>query len=110
MGVHDSGYKHLFSFRAMVTDLLRGFIRERWIDDLDFETLERKNQSFVADDLREREDDIIWRAKWKGSGNWMYVYFLIEFQSEPDKHMALRMVNYVTLLYQDLIHTGEIKG
>jgi predicted transposase/invertase (TIGR01784 family) len=110
MGVHDSGYRHLFSFRAMVEDLLRGFVREQWVDDLDFETLERKNESFISDDLREREDDIIWRAKWKGSDEWMYVYFLIEFQSESDKYMALRMVNYVTLLYQDLIKTGEVRG
>ena len=39
VGAHDSGYKQLFSFPAMVEDLLRGFVRERWVDDLDFGTL-----------------------------------------------------------------------
>ena len=43
----------------MVEDLLRGFVREQWVDQLDFSTLERKNGSYVSDDLREREDDII---------------------------------------------------
>ncbi len=80
MGVHDSGYKQLFSFPAMVADLIRGFVREAWVDDLDFDTLERKNGSYVSDDLREREDDIIWRLKWKGEERWMFVYFLIEFK------------------------------
>lgn len=108
MGDHDSGYRQLFSFPAMVEDLLRGFVRERWVDDLDFGTLERKNGSYVADDLREREDDIIWRVKWQGADDWMYVYLLIEFQSTPDRFMGVRIMNYVSLLYQDLIKTGEI--
>ena len=110
MGVHDSGYKHLFSFRAMVADLLRGFIDDQWIEEVDFESLERQNQSFVTDNLREREDDVIWRAKWKGRDRWMYIYFLIEFQTEPDKYMALRMINYVSLLYQDIVNSGELSG
>ena len=54
MGIHDSGYKQLFAFPTMVEDLLRGFVREAWVDDLDFTTLERKNGSYVTDDLRER--------------------------------------------------------
>lgn len=33
----------------------------------------------------------------------MYVYILLEFQSRPDKWMALRMQVYIGLLYQDLI-------
>jgi predicted transposase/invertase (TIGR01784 family) len=107
MGAHDSGYKQLFSFPTMVEELLRGFVRERWIDELDFDTLERKNGSYVSDDLREREDDIIWRVKWRGANDWMYVYFLIEFQSEHDWFMAVRVWTYLGLLYQDLIRTGE---
>jgi predicted transposase/invertase (TIGR01784 family) len=110
MGVHDSGYKHLFSFPTMVEDLLRGFVREQWVDELDFGTLERKNGSYISDDLKEREDDIIWRAKWKNADHWMYVYFLIEFQTEHDKFMSVRVLNYLSLLYQDLIKTGEVRG
>jgi hypothetical protein len=33
MGDHDSGYKQLFSFPGMVEDLLRGFVRARWVDE-----------------------------------------------------------------------------
>ena len=28
MGVHDSGYKLIFAFPAMIKDLLQGFVRE----------------------------------------------------------------------------------
>ncbi len=57
----DHSYKLLFSHTAMVEDLLRGFIHEEWVKELDFTTLEKVSGSFISDDLRERENDLIWR-------------------------------------------------
>ena len=110
MGAHDCGYKQIFSFSIMVEDLLKGFIGEPWGDELDFKTLERRNGSYVSDDLSEREDDIIWRVKWRREDRWMYIYFLIEFQTEHDAFMGIRIMNYVSLLYQDIIKTGEVRA
>jgi hypothetical protein len=36
---HDHAYKLLFSYPQMVADLLRGFVREDWVQQLDFSTL-----------------------------------------------------------------------
>ena len=44
---HDNSYKLLFSHPEMVADLLRGFVREEWVDRLDFQTLERVSGSFL---------------------------------------------------------------
>ena len=101
MAQHDSSYKQLFSHPEMVEDLLTGFIHEDWVQQLDFSTLETVKSSFITADLREREDDIIWRVRW--GEEWLYVYLLIEFQSSVNKFMVVRMMNYVSLLYQDLI-------
>ncbi len=101
MNDHDHSYKNLFSHAQMVEDLLRGFVREEWIKQLDFSTLERVSGSYVSDDLREREDDIVWRVRW--GAEWLYVYLLIEFQSTVDRFMAVRIMVYLGLLYQDLI-------
>ncbi|MBO4970423.1 MAG: Rpn family recombination-promoting nuclease/putative transposase [Pseudomonas sp.] len=38
----------------------------------------------------------------------MYLYILIEFQSTVDPFMAVRMMTYVGLLYQDLIRSKDI--
>ncbi|MEW6218485.1 MAG: Rpn family recombination-promoting nuclease/putative transposase, partial [Thermodesulfobacteriota bacterium] len=101
---HDGGYKHLFSHPEMIADLLRGFVREEWVSQLDFSTLERVSGSYVTDDLRQREDDLIWRLRW-GKG-WLFVYLLIEFQSSVDRFMAVRIMAYLALLYQDIIRQG----
>lgn len=107
MGEQDSSYKLLFSHACMVEDLLRGFVHEDWVEKLDFSSLERYNAGFVTDDIRERLDDIIWRVRW--GDDWLYVYLLIEFQSSVDHWMAVRIMTYVGLLYQDLIRSGQLK-
>ena len=98
---HDNSYKLLFSHPEMVKDLLTGFVKEAWIEQLDFSTLEKVSGSYVSDELRDREDDIIWRVRWRD--DWLYVYLLLEFQSTIDKYMAVRVMSYLGLLYQDLI-------
>jgi predicted transposase YdaD len=104
---HDSGYKSLFSHPEMVEDLLRGFVHEDWVRDLDFSTLEKVPGSYVAPNLMPRESDVVWKLRWKG-GRVLYVYLLMEFQSTVDPSMALRMMVYLGLLYQDLLKRGEV--
>ncbi|RCK80802.1 MAG: putative transposase [Candidatus Ozemobacter sibiricus] len=105
---HDHPYKLLFSHPEMVRDLLLTFVKEDWVGQLDFATLEKQNARFVTDDLRDREDDLIWRVRL--AGRWLYVYILLEFQSSPDRFMAVRLMTYLGLLYQDLIRSGQISG
>uniref|UniRef100_UPI0025E825EC Rpn family recombination-promoting nuclease/putative transposase n=1 Tax=uncultured Thiodictyon sp. TaxID=1846217 RepID=UPI0025E825EC len=103
---HDGSYKQIFSHPEMVEGLLRDFVAEDWLALIDFSTLERQNGSYVTDDLREREDDIIWRVR--VAGDWLYVYLLLEFQSRVDPWMAVRVMVYTGLLYQDLIKCGAV--
>ena len=102
----DSSYKFLFSSPELVRDLILGFIPDEWLHSLDYNTLEKVPGSYVSEDFRQREDDIVWRVK--VGGDWLYLYLLIEFQSSVDKYMALRVMVYLGLLYQDLIKRGDV--
>lgn len=103
---HDSSYKFLFSNPELVRDLIMGFIPDEWLQSLDYSTLEKVPGSYISDDFKQREDDIVWKVK--VGGDWVYLYLLMEFQSSVDKYMALRMMVYIGLLYQDLIKRGEV--
>jgi len=107
MKKHDESYRLLFSVPRMIVELLRGFFGEAWIDRIDFESLERMSSSYVSPKLRRRETDIVWRARLK-DGRPVYVYLLLELQSDIQKFMAVRLMVYVGLLYQDLIKRGEL--
>jgi hypothetical protein len=104
--MHDASYKLLFSHPQLVEDLLRGFVREPWVAELDFTTLETVPASTVSDDLRSRHNDLIWRVRWGPC--WLYVYVMLEFQSRVDPYMAVRVMTYVGLLYQDLLRRREL--
>ena len=109
---YDGLYKQLFSHPAMVEALLRGFVHEDWVAQLDFSTLEKPNGQYVSEELLQRSDDILWRVRLKlpdGQQAWLYLYLLIEFQSKADPWMALRLLTYVCLLYQDLIKSGQVE-
>jgi predicted transposase/invertase (TIGR01784 family) len=103
---HDHSYKLLFSHQHMMADLIQGFITADWVKTVDFSTLELVSSSHMSDDLRARDDDLIWRVR--RADGWLYIYLLLEFQARVDQHMAVRIMAYVALLYQGLIRTGQL--
>ncbi|HIK75204.1 MAG TPA: transposase [Alcanivorax sp.] len=108
MDDHDTSYRLLFSHAEMVRDLLLGFVPESWVAELDLDSLEKMNGSYVSDDLRSRHNDAIWRVRW--GQEWIYLYLLLEFQSTVDRFMPVRIMTYTGLLYQDLIRRQALDG
>jgi hypothetical protein len=106
MGEHDHAYKILFAHPRMVRDLLVGFVGGEWISGLDFDTLERVSDNYVSDDLRSRADDAVWRIRWRDRD----VYLLLEFQSTNEPFMAVRVLAYEALLYQDLVRARKVSA
>ncbi|MGY8525433.1 Rpn family recombination-promoting nuclease/putative transposase [Paracidovorax citrulli] len=104
----DASYKLLFSHPELVRDLVRGFIPDRWLRQVDFSTLQKVPSSFVTDDLRQRLSDVIWRVR--ADTQWVYLYLLIEFQSSAPYFMAVRIASYVSLLYQDLVNGKQVQA
>src|SRR3954470_20951314 len=97
----DTLYKQLFAHPEIVRDLLAGFLPVDWARALVVDAFERVNASYASDTGKIRHDDVVWRARI--GGDWVYVYILLEFQTRPDRWMALRMQVYIGLLYQDLV-------
>ena len=84
---HDHAYKLLFSHPQLVADLLRGFVREDWVRQLDFSTLEPVSGHYVSDDLRERKV-LLDEGSFKGSElaelrNLAAALFRLENSREP---------------------------
>nr|WP_315400715.1 Rpn family recombination-promoting nuclease/putative transposase [uncultured Duganella sp.] len=102
----DTAYKQLFAHPEMVRDLLLGFVPGTWVRQLDLASFERVSGSYVGDGGQQRHSDMVWKVRL--SGEWIYVYLLLEFQSRSDPWMALRMQVYVGLLYQDLVRRREL--
>ena len=105
--MQDPNYKRLFSFPRMVEDLLRGFLPGDWLAELDFSTLRKLPTEYVSDELLKRHGDCVWRLR-RRRGEWLCLLVLLEFQSTAEPRMALRILTYTSLLYQELVRNDAL--
>lgn len=103
--MHDPVYRRLFAAPRMVQDLLR-VVGHDWITEVDLATLEKLPAEYVGDRSQQRRGDAVWRVRFRNG--WLYLLVLLEFQSTNDHRMALRNMEYTTLLYQELDRRGEL--
>jgi hypothetical protein len=102
MADHDSVYHRLFDHPGMVAELLREFIDGRWLVGLDLDAMTRENAAFHAQTGDRRHGDMVWRIPRRDGGE-TYLVLLLEFQSSSDRWMALRVMVYAGLLWQQLV-------
>ena len=98
--LHDENYKRLFGFRLMVEHLLRACLPGDLVAAADLSSLRKLSTAYVSDELRKRHGDTVWRVP--VSRRWVFL-LLVEFQSEDDQWMALRVLTYTGLLLQELV-------
>jgi len=106
----DSLYHRFFAHPRMVEGLVREFVPQTLVTDLDFSRLQRVNAKFHSGRrwARRREGDVIWRLPTRNDSD-IYLYLLIEFQSESDGWMAVRTQVYQGLLWQQVIDEQKLE-
>ena len=104
---HDSLYHRLFDHPAMVAELLREFLAGPWLDGLDLDSMTRENAKYHPETGDRREGDMVWRIPRRDGGE-TYLILLLEFQSSSDPWMALRMLVYAGLLWQQLLREKRL--
>ncbi len=105
MKIHDSGYKKLFSNKTIFRELMKTFVDEKWVDEIDFDESETVDKSFISDHYKNTECDIIYRVRLHNKT--AFVYVLLEFQSTVNHFMASRVLNYITNFYMDYLQTNR---
>jgi len=105
---NDRSYKLLFSHPRMVEDLIKSFVKEDFVDKIDYNTLKPVKTSFVSSTFKGRETDVIWSVNIEEKQ--AYIYILIDFQSTVDKFMSLRLISYIGLFYEHLLKKRKKKG
>lgn len=84
---------------------MQTFVNQDWVRDIDFDNTEALDKSFISENYKNTEGDLI--VKTKLNNHDFYIYILLEFQSSVDKYMSLRMLNYITNFYMDLLNNNK---
>ncbi len=113
---HDRSKRLIFHHQRPVKDLVRGFVQEPWVDDLDFRTLKRLPSDYISaampGEYEERLGDILWEVKWRKQlqqERGVHILILVELQSTCPEDMLLRVASYIFLGYQRLLKPGPLR-
>ncbi len=107
----DSAYKYLFSNPAILCKLIHAFVEEDFSAKIQPDSLRKLDPSHLSATLQQRESDLLYEVRLDSQDNQdsqtAYLYILLEFQSTAPKHMAIRLLSYISLFYERLIKEGK---
>ena len=97
---HDRSTRWLLEDPDNVRGLLE-IVAAHLADRLDFSRLLHVNRSFIPDNLREQESDLVYRVPFHGESatDELLIYILIEHQSTVDVTMGFRVLFYMTQIW-----------
>ncbi|WP_083871467.1 Rpn family recombination-promoting nuclease/putative transposase [Nocardia aobensis] len=90
---HDSLFRKIMSNPAAAAGEFRAVMPEWLVALIDWEGMELAPSRYVLPNLRNRDSDILFKATVGGRDG--YIHLLLEHQSTPDKHMPLRVLEYM---------------
>ena len=96
----DRSTRWLLEDRENVRGLLE-IVAEHLVSHLDFSQLTHINRSFIPDNLREQESDLVYTMPFRSESNTeeLLIYILIEHQSTIDTTMGFRVLFYMTQIW-----------
>ncbi|MCL2054179.1 MAG: Rpn family recombination-promoting nuclease/putative transposase [Oscillospiraceae bacterium] len=97
---HDEGYKGILAKKSNFLYFLKKYIAEPWTAQIDPTQMERIDKSFITQEYRKRDSDLIYKLKLNGEDTYFYV--LMELQSSVDFTMPFRLLRYMVELLNDV--------
>ena len=118
----DPTYKIIFAHRFMVEELMHWLVADvhgarELVDALDFSGMQRVQEQSVTSGAGGQHvyaNDIVWRVPFHGrpeddaGEGWLPLVVMLEFQSEVDVLMALRVRNYVDNFHMERRRGKEV--
>lgn len=102
---HDTSYRFLLSSKKLFVELLRSFIDKGWVQALDEEHVQEIPHSFVLQDFKRQEADLVYRVNLNGQD--VVFYLLLEMQSSVDFRMPYRLLLYQVEIWRYLLQNEE---
>ena len=99
----DSSAKWLLRQREHLEALLEMLLGSL-VEAFDFERVEQLNRSFISNELRTQESDMVFSLPFRSPTQTceeVIVYLLIEHQSTVDRSMGLRLLSYMVQIWME---------
>lgn len=91
---HDLMVRAVLSDPAEAASWLQTYLPDEVQQGLNWSTLKLAEGSFVDEDLRESESDLLYEVERLSGEESIWLYLLLEHQSTPDRWMRFRLLKY----------------
>jgi predicted transposase/invertase (TIGR01784 family) len=105
--INDKGYRRMLGKKRNFLKFIKQHIAAPWVEQLREEDIELVNSKFVTRNLKDRESDIIYRARVNGRD--IYFFILLELQSSVNFTMPFRFLEYMVEMYCRLFYDTDEK-
>lgn len=102
---HDKGYKYLLSSKKVFIDLLRSFVKQGWVEQIDETNVIKVDKSYILQDFADKEADLVYRVNVKEQE--VIFYVLLEMQSSVDFQMPFRLLLYMVEIWRDILKNTD---
>lgn len=97
---HDRLFRAVFSDASEAASLLRNALPDTIRSSFDWTTLTQRDGTFIDEELRESQTDLLYQVEHTETGQPMSVYLLFEHQSSPSPWMRLRLLRYCCRIWE----------
>ena len=104
---HDKYFRTMLSNKEVARDFLEWHLPSFIKDRVDLDSVETKKDSFVDDNFKKLETDILFSLSFNNEPG--YIYTLVEAQKKPDRFMPLRLLKYLIAIMEHHIKNNEDK-
>ena len=102
---HDPLFRHALSIPAVVRQFLSAWLPKDFLALVDWSSLHIEKIGGINPALAERREDLVYRVNVADCP--VCFYILLEHQSTPDPLMPLRVLEYITLVWQNHRKSSE---
>ncbi|MCH1896811.1 Rpn family recombination-promoting nuclease/putative transposase [Leptospira borgpetersenii] len=103
---HDRLIRETFQDKKEAATFFKNTLPPEVVELLDLENLELTESSFVSEELKQEQTDLLFQIPLK-SGNKSNVYLLFEHKSYLENTIYIQLLGYLTEIYRNQQRSGE---
>ena len=105
---HDVRLKELFGNKDAFVSFLKDCVKADWADDIDLDSLRKSETTFILQDFRKKEADVIYEATINNGSQRVVFYVHLELQSGVDYRMPYRMLLYMVEILRHHYNNADV--
>lgn len=95
---HDHIFRYGFGHSEVARAHFEAYLPAAVVEGVDWSGLEQVHESFIDEELKKTESDLLYRAPLKAGGE-IFLYALFEHQRSRDYRMPLRLLGYMVRIW-----------